>query len=117
MVALCEQNYEFTRSDYFRRRKTSIIESYVNNFKFGKVIQNADNLVFVGSPYAMLLYTVGEDVENDKTFQVEQDAIQCFTNRFDDGEYLACFRSPHNSKNNISHCIMFIVKNILSILI
>ena len=103
LVALCEQNYEFTRSDYFRRRKTSIIESYVNNFKFGKVIQNADNLVFVGSPYAMLLYTVGENVENDKTFQVEQDAIQCFTNRFDDGEYLACFRSPHNSKNNISH--------------
>ena len=103
LVALCEQNYEFTRSDYFRRRKTSIIESYVNNFKFGKVIQNADNLVFVGSPYAMLLHTVGEDVENDKTFSIEQDAIQCFTNRFNDGEYLACFRSPHNSKNNISH--------------
>ena len=103
LVALCEQNYEFTRSDYFRRRKTSIIESYVNSFKFGKVIQNADNLVFVGSPYAMLLYTVGEDIKQDKTFNVEQDAIQCFTNRFDDGEYLACFRSPHNSKNNISH--------------
>lgn len=103
LVALCEQNYEFTRSDYFRRRKTSIIESYVNSFKFGKVIQNADNLVFVGSPYAMLLYTVGEDIEQDNTFAVEQDAIQCFTNRFNDGEYLACFRSPHNSKNNISH--------------
>lgn len=103
LVALCEQNYEFTRSDYFRRRKTSIIESYVNSFKFGKVIQNADNLVFVGSPYAMLLYTVGEDIEQDNTFTVEQDAIQCFTNRFNDGEYLACFRSPHNSKNNISH--------------
>ena len=103
LVALCEQNYEFTRSDYFRRRKTSIIESYVNSFKFGKVIQNADNLVFVGSPYAMLLYTVGEDIEKDNTFTVEQDAIQCFTNRFNDGEYLACFRSPHNSKNNISH--------------
>ena len=103
LVALCEQNYEFTRSDYFRRRKTSIIESYVNSFKFGKVIQNADNLVFVGSPYAMLLYTVGEDIEKDNTFTIEQDAIQCFTNRFNDGEYLACFRSPHNSKNNISH--------------
>ena len=103
LVALCEQNYEFTRSDYFRRRKTSIIESYVNSFKFGKVIQNADNLVFVGSPYAMLLYTVGEDIEQDNTFVIEQDAIQCFTNRFNDGEYLACFRSPHNSKNNISH--------------
>ena len=103
LVALCEQNYDFTRSDYFRRRKINIIESYINNFKFGKVLQNADNLVFVGSPYAMLLYTVGESVEQDKTFMVEDNAIQCFTNRFDDGEYLACFRSPHNSKNNISH--------------
>ena len=51
----------------------------------------------------MLLYTVGENIEQDNTFAVEQDAIQCFTNRFNDGEYLACFRSPHNSKNNISH--------------
>lgn len=103
LVALCEQNMDFTRSEYFRSRKRKIIESYVKNFKFGKVIQNADNLVFVGSPYAMLLYTVGEDVENDSTFNQEKDAVQCFTQRFDDGEYLACFRSPHNSQHNISH--------------
>ena len=103
LVALCEQNMDFTRSEYFRSRKRKIIESYVKNFKFGKVIQDADNLVFVGSPYAMLLYTVGEDVENDSTFNQEKDAIQCFTQRFDDGEYLACFRSPHNSQHNISH--------------
>ena len=103
LVALCNQNKEFTRSDYFRYRKSNIIESYVNNFKFGKVLQNADNLVFVGSPYAMLLYTVGQDVETDVTFKQEKDCIQCFTQRFKDGEYLACFRSPHNSKNNISY--------------
>ena len=103
LVALCEQDMEFTRSEYFRDRKRKIIEAYVNNFRFGKVIQNADNLVFVGSPYAMLLHSVGESVEKDDTFYQEDDCIQCFTNRFDDGEYLACFRSPHNSKNNISY--------------
>lgn len=103
LVALCEQNMDFTRSEYFRERKKNIIRTYINNFKFGKVIQDADNLVFVGSPYAMLLYTVGEDVENDSTFNQEKDAIQCFTQRFKDGEYLACFRSPHNSQHNISH--------------
>ena len=103
LVALCEQNMDFTRSEYFRSRKKNIIRSYVNNFKFGKVIQDADNLVFVGSPYAMLLYTVGEDVESDPTFHSELDAIQCFTQRFADGENLACFRSPHNSQHNISH--------------
>lgn len=103
LVALCEQNWDFTRSEYFRNRKKKIIDTYVNNFKFGKVIQNGDNLVFVGSPYAMLLYSVGENVENDKTFFTEDDSIQCFTQRFNNNEYLACFRSPHNSKNNISH--------------
>lgn len=103
LVSLCEQNMDFTRSEYFRNRKKKIIDTYINNFKFGKVIQNADNLVFVGSPYAMLLHTVGEDVEKDNTFSIEEDSIQCFTTRFKDGEYLACFRSPHNSKNNVAH--------------
>ena len=101
LIALCEQNMDFTRSEYFRNRKKFIINSYINNFKFGKVIQNADNLVFVGSPYAMLLHSVGEDVENDNTFEYEYGCIQCYTERFDDDEYLAGFRSPHNSKNNI----------------
>ena len=103
LVALCEQNMNFTRSEYFRERKKNIIRTYINNFKFGKVIQDADNLVFVGSPYAMLLYTVGENIENDSTFNQEKDAVQCFTQRFNDREYLACFRSPHNSQHNISH--------------
>lgn len=103
LVALCEQNMDFCRSEYFRDRKKSIINTYINNFRFGKVIQNADNLVFVGSPYAMLLYSVGEDVGNDITFKQEDDAIQCFTTRFEDNELLACFRSPHNSKNNVAH--------------
>lgn len=103
LVALCEQNYDFTRSEYFRNRKKKIIESYVNNFKFGKVIQNADNLVIVGSPYAMLLSAVGEDIKKDYSFNQEQDCIQCFTTRFADGEYLAEFRSPFNSKNNMGY--------------
>ena len=86
LIALCNQNKDFLRSEYFRKRKTIIIENYISNLKFGKVLQNADNLVFVGSPYAMLLYTVGEDVENDTTFKQEEDCIQCFTQRFNDNE-------------------------------
>ena len=103
LVALCEQDRDFCRSEYFRDRKRKIIEAYVLNFKNGKIIQNADNLVIVGSPYAMLLHSVGEDVEKDFTFTTEEDAIQCYTERFNDGEYLAEFRSPFNSKNNMGH--------------
>lgn len=101
LVALCEQNPEFVRSEYFRDRKKTIIKTYVSEFKNGRVNQNADNLVIVGSPYAMLLHSVGEDVYKDDTFKQEDGTIQCFTNRFADGEYLAEFRSPFNSKNNL----------------
>lgn len=103
LIALCEQDRDFCRSEYFRDRKRKIIEAYVLNFKNGKIIQNADNLVIVGSPYAMLLHSVGEDVENDFTFQQEEGTIQCYTERFEDGEYLAGFRSPFNSKNNMGY--------------
>ena len=103
LVALVEQNRDFLRSEYFRDRKRKIIESYVLNFKNGKIIQNADNLVIIGSPYAMLLHSVGVDAIKDCTFNTEQGTIQCWTERFEDGEYLAEFRSPFNSKNNMGY--------------
>ena len=106
LIALCEQNRDFLRSSYFRERKKSIIMTYVLNFKSGKVIQNADNLVIVGSPYAMLLYGatgVPDDVDKDDTFFVEDLATQCYTTRFDDNEYLAEFRSPFNGKYNLGY--------------
>ena len=103
LIALVEQDRDFLRSEYFRHRKEWIIKSYVMNFKNGKIIQKADNLVIVGSPYAMLLHSVGEDVNKDDTFHVEENCIQCFTERFDDNEYLAEFRSPFNSKNNMGY--------------
>lgn len=103
LVALVEQNREFTRSEYFRDRKKSIIKAYVLNFKSGRILQDADNLTIIGSPYAMLLRSVGEDVEKDITFIPEKGCIQCFTRRFSDGEYLAEFRNPFNSKNNLGY--------------
>lgn len=103
LIALCEQDRDFLRSEYFRDRKRKIIEAYILNFKNGKIIQNADNLVIVGSPYAMLLHAVGENVENDDTFKSEDGTIQCYTKRFENNEYLACFRNPFNSKNNMGY--------------
>lgn len=103
LVALVEQNRDFLRSDYFRDRKRKIIEIYTLRLKSGKLIQDADNLVIVGSPYAMLLHSVGCNINNDDTFDVEDNAIQCYTKRFKDGEYLASFRSPFNSKNNMGY--------------
>lgn len=103
LIALVKHNPQFIQCDYFRQRRNKIVTDYVTNMKTGRIIQNADNLTIVGSPYAMLLHSVGEDVEKDPTFKVEAGAIQCWTNRFGDGEYLAEFRSPYNSMENMGY--------------
>lgn len=103
LLALCKHNPEFVRSDYFRERRSTIIQNYLLDIKTGHIVQNGDNLVLVGSPYAMLLHSVGEDVENDPTFDTEENTIQCYTARFSDGEYLAEFRSPFNSCHNLGY--------------
>ena len=101
LVALCEQNPDFIRCDYFIERRRKIIKGYIHKFKTGKVIQEGDNLVMVGSPYAMLLHAVGEDVEKDDTLKGRDGAIECYTKRFPPNLQLAGFRNPHNGKNNI----------------
>lgn len=106
LIALCKQNPEFVRSSYFRHRKRKIIEAYTLNMKSGKLIQNAENLVIIGSPYAMLLYgATGNEsiVDLDDTFIIENNTIQCHTERFENNKYLAFFRSPFNSKNNLTY--------------
>lgn len=106
LIALYKHNPEFERSSYFRNRRKKIIESYSLSLKSGQLIQNAENLTIVGSPYAMLLYGVTGNVDialSDSTFEKEYGTIQCYTERFDDGEYLAFFRSPFNSKNNLTY--------------
>lgn len=103
LLALQKHNKNFVKSSYFRRRKSDIISAYVLNFKSGHGIQNADNLTIVGSPYAMLLRSVGKSVYDDPTFCEESGCIQCYTERFENGTYLAEFRNPFNSRNNLGY--------------
>ena len=103
LLALRKHNPDFVRSDYFRERRSTIIQNYLLDIKTGHIVQNGDNLVIVGSPYAMLLHSVGEDPNKDPTFESEDGCIQCYTARFNDGEYLAEFRSPFNSCHNLGY--------------
>lgn len=103
LLALCKHNPDFVKSDYFRERRSKIISDYLLDIKTGHIVQNGDNLVIVGSPYAMLLHSVGENVETDPIFDTEEGTIQCWTARFGDGEYLAEFRSPFNSCHNLGY--------------
>jgi hypothetical protein len=103
LVALWTQNHEFERSEYFRQRKEFIIRTYMNNLKAGKLIQHSNNLTLFGSPYALLMHSVGVFKDNDPTFETEDGCIQCYAPMFDDGEYLAEFRSPFNGMANLGY--------------
>lgn len=103
LADLYDHNHNFGNSKYFREEKRKIISTYVSRLRKGKILVNGDNLTVFGNPYGLLLHSVGEDWRNDHTLNKEDGCIQCYTNRFNDGEYLAAFRNPHNSPNNICY--------------
>lgn len=103
LLALVEADPEIIQSEYFVQRRKAIISSRTQKIREGKVLLHASNLVIVGSPYAMLLASVGENVDNDMTFGVEPLATQCYTTFFDEDEYLAFMRSPFNGMNNMGY--------------
>lgn len=103
MSSLYEHNNEFAESTWFRTEKRKVINNYMNRLRTGKITIDADNLTIFGNPYALLLYSVGEDWKNDPTINYEKGVIQCYTSRFNDGEYLCGIRNPHNSPNNICY--------------
>lgn len=103
MADLYNHNHNFANSKWFRYEKRQIIRSYVDRLRTGKITLNADNLTICGNPYALLLYSVGDDYSNDPTLNYERDTVQCYTKRFKDGEYLCAIRNPHNSPNNICY--------------
>lgn len=103
ILELIKQNPDFIHSEYCCERRRQIVYEYTKDVRGGHVLQNGDNLVIVGNPYGMLMHAVGEDALADPTFAHEDGCIQCYTERFADGEYLAEFRSPFNSYHSLGY--------------
>lgn len=103
LIDLCAFNNKFINTDYYAEKKRNIIYRLKDWMKKGKLFQEGDNLTICGNPLAMLIKVVGGDPLRENCFSVINDGIQCYTERFSDGERLAGFRSPHNSPNNIVH--------------
>lgn len=103
LADLYAHNNDFAECKWFREEKRKIISGYVHKLRKGKIFVEGDNLTVFGNPYALLLYSVGEDWRDDPTFQKEDGCIQCYTPRFSSGEYLGAFRNPHNSPNNVCY--------------
>ena len=103
LADLYHQNKNFQNSKMWRTDKTEAIKKYVSRLRNGKITVSGDNLTVLGNPYALLLYMVGEDWESDPTFKQHEGAIEVYTPRFEDGEYLCGIRSPNNSSNNLGY--------------
>lgn len=102
-IALVKRNPDFAKTEFFRKKKTSDINKLKQSFKEGRLPQAGDNFTIMDNPIALLMKSVGENPLDEGCFKVIEDGVQCYTPRFQEGESLAAFRSPHNSPNNIIH--------------
>lgn len=102
LLALDDWNEDFKKTKYFKDKKTDIISRFKKErLQLGKLLQYGDNLTLCGNPISLLMKVTGQDFLQEQCFESLEDGIQCYTARFNKGEKLAGFRSPHNSPNNI----------------
>lgn len=103
LADLYDWNNDFSMSRMWKFDKSKIINQYVTRLRKGKITVEGDNLTVCGNPYALLLYTVGLDWNDDPTLLPEDGVIQVYTSRFAHNEYLCGIRNPHNSSNNLGY--------------
>ncbi|MCC8051538.1 MAG: hypothetical protein LIP10_12945 [Clostridiales bacterium] len=104
LVDLYGHNDKFKYTDFYRDRKTDILSKLRCKMRQGRLFLGADNLTLCGNLIAMLKKATGQkNFLDEGCFEQTNDCIQCYTQQFEDGEYLAAFRSPHNSPNNICY--------------
>lgn len=103
IIELVKWNQDFLKTEFYRKKKSRDISDLVNDCEEGRLPQIGDNLTIMDNPIALLMKAVGENPLEERCFGLMQDGVQCYAPRFNKGERLAAFRSPHNSPNNIIH--------------
>lgn len=103
LIELVKWNQNFLKTEFFRKKKSRDISALVSDCEEGRLPQHGDNLTIMDNPIALLMKAIGENPLEEGCFELMQDGVQCYTPRFNEGERLAAFRSPHNSPNNIIH--------------
>ena len=103
LIELIKWNQDFLKTEFYRKKKSRDISDLVSGCKEGRLPQSGDNLTIMDNPVALLMKAVGENPLEEGCFKLMHDGVQCYTPRFNDGERIAAFRSPHNSPNNIIH--------------
>lgn len=103
LLELAKWNPDFMKTEFFREKKSKDISKLKSDFCQGRLPQYGDNLTIMDNPIALLIKAVGGNPLEEGCFEVVKEGVQCYTPRFNDGDRLAAFRSPHNSPNNIIH--------------
>lgn len=104
LIELVKWNPDFLRTEFFRKKKSRDISDLVKDCEEGRLIQVGDNLTIMDNPVALLMKAVGaKNFLDEGCFEIMKDGVQCYAPKFNEGERLAAFRSPHNSPNNIIH--------------
>lgn len=103
LIELVKWNQDFLKTEFYRKKKSKDISDLVSDCKEGRLPQIGDNLTIMDNPIALLMKVIGENPLKEGCFGLIQDSVQCYAPRFNEGERLAAFRSPHNSPNNIIH--------------
>ena len=104
LIELVKWNQDFLMTEFFLKKKSRDISELKKDFEEGRLPQVADNLTIMDNPIALLLKAVGDkNFLDEGCLEIMKDGVQCYTPRFNEGERLAAFRSPHNSPNNIIH--------------
>jgi hypothetical protein len=106
LVELATKYPKIMKTKEFSKKRTSIISKFKRErLMMGKTLQKADNLTIAGNVYALLMKAAKEDWKSDPTLNKIEGAVQCYTTRFSNGEYLAGYRSPQNAPNNYGYYI------------
>lgn len=103
LIELVKWNQDFLKTEFYRKKKSRDISDLVSDCKEGRLPQIGDNLTIMDNPIALLMKVIGENLLEEGCFELMHDGVQCYAPRFNEGERLAGFRSPHNSPNNIIH--------------
>lgn len=103
VIDIAKINHDFCKTEWYKSFKSDSIRHLKKNLTEGKLFFHGDNLTLCGNPLSLIMKSVGLPYTTENCFSTAADYIECYTQRFEEGEYLAGFRSPHNSANNIVH--------------
>lgn len=96
MLQLLSVNEDISRTKWYKDYLRAYINNMILKIKSGKIqIANSDFCVLVGNPYEMLRASAGEEITSSILKENE-----AWNSRYEDGEELFGFRSPHITTAN-----------------